>query len=179
MELAVLVLFALVGLVLVGSVAFSLPGGWVMLLLGVVLEATDTLLLGKQNHVTFGWWALGGGMVLCLFGEGIEMGAAALGAKKGGGSRRSAIGSIVGGLLGGMVLTFFIPIPVVGTLIGALAGTFLGALFGELSGDADKKTKDAVRPAIWATVATIAGNVVKTGLAMAAWLVLMASAALT
>ena len=83
-----------------------------------------------------------------------------------------------GGVLGGLFLTFLIPIPILGTLIGALLGTFLGALIGELSVDAKKSTKDAVRPALWATAATLMGNIVKTGLTMAAWLVLMASAIL-
>jgi hypothetical protein len=177
-EVAVLALFALVGLVCVGSVAFSLPGGWAMLGLALILELTDTLIFGATTHVTFGWWAIGGGVLLALLGEGIELGAAALGVKKGGGSRRAAIGSIAGGLLGGLFLTFLIPIPIIGTLIGALLGTFLGALIGELSVDAKKSTKDAVRPALWATAATLMGNIVKTGLAMAAWLVLMASAIL-
>lgn len=178
MEVLLLVLFALIGLACVAAVPFSIPGGWAMLALGLVLELFDTLLLGVNSHVTFGWWALGGGVLLCGLGEGIELGAAALGAKKGGGSRRSAIGSVAGGLLGGLVLTFLIPIPIVGTLIGALAGTFLGAFVGELSGNPDKKTKEAVKPAIWATVATVLGSGVKTALAMATLMVLMASAVL-
>jgi len=178
-EVVLLVAFALVGLVCVGAVAFQLPGGWAMLALGLILELFDTTMLGTNTHVTFGWWALAGGAVLCGFGEAIELGAGALGAKKGGGSRKAAIGSIVGGLLGGIALTFLVPIPVIGTLLGALGGTFLGALVGELHGNPDKKTKEAVKPALWATAATVLGSVVKTALAMAAWLVLIASAVLT
>ena len=176
MSIAVVIILAIVGICCVLTVAFGLPGAWVLLALAVGVELADPLWVeGGTTTIGWGWILLGG--ALAGLGELIEFGASAVGVKKGGGSKRGAVGSVIGGILGAIFLTFLLPIPVLGSLVGALAGTFAGALIGELTAEDAPEAKDAMKPALWATIATIIGNVIKTALALMVLVVLIAPAA--
>ncbi len=175
MSVGVLIGFAVLGLACVLTVAFGLPGVWILLALALGIELADPLWV-EGGTTTFGWGWLAFATLLAGLGELVELGASALGVKKGGGSKRGAIGSVAGGILGALFLTFLIPIPVLGSLIGALLGTFVGALIGELSAPDPPDAKEAMKPALWATLATIIGNAIKTGLALIVLVVLLTAA---
>jgi uncharacterized protein YqgC (DUF456 family) len=171
----IVIVFAVIGLCCVLTVAFGLPGVWILLALAFGIELADGLWV-EGGTTTFGWGWLLFATALGGLGELVEFGASAVGVKKGGGSKRGAIGSVIGGILGALFLTFLIPIPVLGSLIGALLGTFIGALVGELSAPQPLEAKEAVKPALWATLATVVGNAIKTGLALVALVVLLTAA---
>ena len=147
----------------------------ILLLLAVIVEVADGYLLGgtPSTFGPYGAWLIAGGFGLAVIGELMDLAAGALGAKKGGASRRGVIGAFVGGLGGALVGTFLIPIPLIGTLLGALGGTFAGALFGEMNDPENKKTADeALKPAAAATLGRVLGTVAKAGIVGVVWLVL-------
>jgi uncharacterized protein YqgC (DUF456 family) len=152
-----------------------------MLALAIVVELVDGRWLGPGTS-TFGWGLLAACVVLAAIGEGLELVSGLLGTKAGGGTRRGMWGSVAGGLVGATAGTFVVP--VVGTLGGALGGTFLGALWGEMSaakaldadGEQGQRARDALRPAIAATVSRALGTVAKLGIGGAIWVALAVAA---
>lgn len=126
----VLVVFVFVGW---GLAVFSLPGNWL-----IVGSTALYAWLGpaSDSRLAIGWWVVGSLVVLAVIGEIVEFAASALGAKKAGASKRSAVlalvGSVFGSLLGGLV---GVPIPVLGSLIGAVVGAALGASVGAICGE--------------------------------------------
>ena len=169
-----LILFAVLGLACVIAVLPGLPGTWMLLGLATAIELLDGYWLAPGADPTFGWWALGAGLALALIGEAIEAASGVLGVKAGDGSKRGMVGAFLGGILGALFGTVLIPIPVLGTLLGVLLGTFGGALLGESTGEDKKAMGDAVKPALLATVARIAGTVTKTAIATIVWVGLLA-----
>lgn len=167
-------IFALLGAACVFSIVFSLPGGWIMLGLAVILELADSLYLPAEKTQTFSWWVLGVSFGLLLLGELLEFAAGAAGAKTGGGSKRGMVGALIGGIAGAIICTFFVP--VVGTLVGALLGTFIGALVGEMSGEQAKTMRGSMKPALGATIGRVLGTVSKIGIALAVWITLSVAA---
>lgn len=169
--------FAILGAVCVVLVVLQLPGGWIMLALAGVIEFVDRAYLPEGSPPTFPLWLLVTVLVLMVIGEIIEFISAAEGARRGGSSRRGAIGALIGGVVGAIVLTpplMFIPI--VGTLIGAIIGTFAGAVVGEITA-ADRKTmRQSVKPATGAAIGRIAGTVAKVGITIASWITLSVAA---
>jgi len=179
MAVAIAVVFAVLGALIAATVLLGLPGTWLLLTLAVIVELADGYLLGgaPSTFGAYGWWIIGGGFGMAILGELLDLAAGALGAKKGGASRRGVVGAFVGGLGGALVGTFFLPIPLIGTLIGALLGTFAGALLGEMNDPENKKTADeAFKPAAAATLGRVLGTVGKAGIAGVVWLVLTAAA---
>ena len=179
---AVAGVYAFLSALCVLSIIVGLPGTWMMLALAVVVELVDPRWLPGPEATTFGWPLLAGCIALAVVGEGLEFVSGMLGTKAGGGTRRGMWGSIAGGLLGATAGTFVIP--VIGTLGGALLGTFLGALWGEMSaaqaldgsqaqGD---RAKDALRPAVAATISRALGTVAKMGIGATVWVVLAVAA---
>ncbi len=169
-------MFLLLGAVCIVLVIFQLPGVWIMLALAGIIEYCDRFYLPLDDQQTFGWWVLGACVLLAVIGEIVEFVAGALGAKKGGSSRRGMIGALIGGIVGVFVfmpMLFFIPF--FGPLVGAVLGTFIGAVVGELSAERSTIT-GSIKPAIGATIGRVIGTMSKLGLAMAVWLVLTVAA---
>ncbi len=169
-------LFVLLGAACLVLVVLSLPGGWVMLGLGVVINLLDGLYLPETAAETFPWWLLACAFALLCIGELIEFVAGIAGAKRGGATKRGMIGSLIGGIVGAIVLSPLIPIPIVGALIGALVGTFVGAVIGELGGASPMTVRGSMKPAIGASIGRIVGTTSKLGIAIAAWIVMSVAA---
>ncbi len=169
---AVLFLFLSAGCLVLTLV--GMPGVWMMIGLAVLVEVSDGWYLSEGTQETFGWWLLGICVLLALVGEGLDLAAGALGAKKAGSTRRGMVGALIGGL-GGAILGIGIPIPVVGSLIGAVIGTFAGAMIGEMTGQ-DATAAGSIKPATGATVGKILGILSKLPIALAVWIGLCVAA---
>jgi len=168
MTIAATIVFAILGLICLGLIVIGLPGTWILLALAAILEMTDHLWLDPSiEPVLFGWWLIGGCVLIGLVGEALEFATGAVGTKVGGGNKRGMVGAFVGGLAGALVGTPLLPI--IGTLVGALVGTFLGALVGEITGPEAKETKEALPAAIAATIGRVLGTVAKLGFAVVIW----------
>jgi len=169
--------FVLLGAGCLVLVALGLPGGWLLLALAAGIEFfVDPLYLPGVSQPTFPPWTLWTSLLLLLVGEVLEFGASALGAKRGGATRRGMVGALAGGLVGAILLTPVIPIPVVGTLLGALVGTFLGALAGETTGRRPSSLRGSIKPAAGATVGRVLGSMSKLGIGLVVWIVLSVAA---
>jgi uncharacterized protein YqgC (DUF456 family) len=110
----------------------SMPGNWVI----VAAAALDAWLMPSDTRFDIGWQVVAVLVGLAIVAELLEVAASALGAKRAGGSRRSAvlaIGlSIVGAFAG---VSFGSVIPLIGNLVGAIVGAGLGALIGAMLGE--------------------------------------------
>jgi len=170
-HIIVSILFGAFGAIFTLSVVLGLPGAWMTLGLAVLIEVIDDWWRATPGESTFGWWLLGACAIVAVVGEILEFAAGALGAKRGGSSRRGVWGALIGGLVGA-VLGLGIPIPIVGSLIGALIGTFAGAIIGEMTDD-EVTLKQTLKPAAGATIARIIGTLAKLPLAMVIWVALV------
>ena len=125
-EILVISLLVLACLVGVAMTAVRLPGTWLIVASaagytwGEGWPRTSPTLLG----ILIG---------IALLGEGIEVLASVVTARRAGASRKAAWGGMFGGILGMIFLSFLVPIPIVGTMIGALVGCFAGATLVEMS----------------------------------------------
>ena len=173
--LSVATLLFLLGGACVLAVVVQLPGVWVFLGLALAVELGDALYLPAGERTTFAWPVWATGLALAGLGELLELVAAALGVRKGGGSRRGLVGAIVGGLLGVFLTPLFAFVPVLGVLLAVLLGTFVGAFLGELS-HARHTMHSALGPALWAAAGRLVGTTGKVALATVVWLVFTASA---
>jgi uncharacterized protein YqgC (DUF456 family) len=131
------VLFAWIGVLLT---ALTLPGIWVAIAAAGVAQWWSLASRGAGGAGSaagtpavpmFSWWTLGVCVALGLLAELVELLASAMGARKMGGSRRGAVGSVAGALLGALLGTFLIPVPVLGSVLGAAVGAGAGALLTE------------------------------------------------
>ncbi len=113
-------LFSLLGVALT---LLTLPGTWLAILVATGLQA--------WRGDLFSWWTLIACATIALAGEAIEIAASALGAAKGGASRKGALAAVVGSLIGAVGGSLFLP--PVGTIMGAVLGAGLGALWVEHS----------------------------------------------
>jgi len=169
----VAVLVVLAGALSVFLVVIGLPGTWLLLGLALLIELVDHWWLEGEAPVTFSWWLLGACTVLALIGELLEFLAGALGAKRGGASRRGMALAVVGGVVGGIVGVPFGLI--VGAFFGAVLGTFLGAVIGELTRPGTE-LRDTLRPAIGASIGRVLGTLAKLPIAIAVWVALSVAA---
>ena len=160
------IIFGVLGFFCVGLVLIGLPGAWILWAIGVGIELLDYLWAG-EGVTTFGWLPLGLCVIVLGLGEVMELATGAVGTKLGGGTKRGMIGAFVGGMLGGLIGTGLLPI--IGTLIGALLGTFSGALVGEITGPEARAAKEALGPAIAATIGRVIGTAAKLSVAMLVW----------
>ena len=174
MSFLVAAIFALLALGCVGLVLVGVPGTWAMLLGAVGIELLDGAWLAGSDPTTFGWGLLAVAALVAALGEGIDLFSGVLGARKAGASKTGIATSFVGTLLGALAGSWWIPIPIVGSLLGALFGTFAGALGGEAL--VRSEPREAVRPALFATAARLAGTAVKAGLGGLIWVVLVGAA---
>jgi len=120
-------LFFVIGLVGIALALIGLPGTWLILLVGVIVEFV--------RPGTFSMWTIGAGGALAIGAEIAEFAAGAVGARKAGGSKRAVILAVVGGLIGAIVGTFVIPVPIVGTIAGAGIGSGACAMLAEMTVD--------------------------------------------
>jgi uncharacterized protein YqgC (DUF456 family) len=117
-----LLLITVAGLILV---ACTLPGLWLL----TAAAAVYALITHEQP---LGFKTLLALLLLSLAGEGLELLAGGVAAKKAGGGRRGMVGGIVGGILGGIIGSFFFPILL--SIVGICIGSFVGAAGLELLG---------------------------------------------
>jgi uncharacterized protein YqgC (DUF456 family) len=166
-QVAIVGMFAGVGLACLLAIPIGLPGTWILLALAALLELA---------HPTFGWRAIAIGAGLAAAGEGLEAAAGILGAKWGGATRRGMIGAFAGGIAGAILGSPLIPIPLIGTLIGALLGTFAGAFYAEWTAER-RRSRDANVRAAWAALlGRLAGTLGKLGFGVATFAVLVTAA---
>ena len=126
---AILLLVLLIGWVLT---VLGMPGNWLMCL----ASAVHAYLMPEDSVASFGWGVVVAMVVLALLGELIEFGASAIGAARGGGSKRAAVLAMFGSLAGGIVGIFIgLPIPLIGPVVAALLFAAVGALLGAMLGE--------------------------------------------
>ena len=152
LEIIIFALFTLLSLVLSSSTLIGVPGGWIFLVIGILLEIFDQEIgLPKSS---FGAWVLISSSVLIVISELLELAASMIGTKFGGGSKKGMWGSFFGTIFGAILGTFFIPIPLIGSLLGALLGAFFGAYIVESNAEGNE---NALRAAIFATIGRFFG----------------------
>jgi len=156
---SIVVTFALVGIALTAA---TLPGIWVMILAATGCQTW--LMLREPPQQMFEWWTLGACLIIGLIAEVVEIFASAVGAKKAGGTRRGAIGSVIGALAGAVLGTVFILIPVLGTIIGAALGAGAGAIIAERH-NGRKTWREASTIGAGAAAGRLAATVAKVGFA--------------
>lgn len=110
----------------------TLPGNWI----AALLVAIYFFAVPQGERISIGWLEVFGVIAFALLGEILEFAAAALGAKKAGGSTRATVFAVIGSMIGAMVGVFFgIPVPIIGNVIGALLFGALGATGGAMLGE--------------------------------------------
>lgn len=109
-----------------------LPGTWLI----VLSVGVYAYLVPNDWRVDIGWGIAAVVLGLAVLGEVVESLAVAVGAKRAGGSKRSALlalcGSIGGGLAGGVL---GLPVPVIGPIVAVVLGAAFGATAGALLGE--------------------------------------------
>jgi uncharacterized protein YqgC (DUF456 family) len=147
---AILILIFAVGLGWLLTLV-AMPGNWL-----IIGTAAIYAWLGPQTGVAqLQWETVVALIVLAIVGEIAEFLAGVVGARRAGGSPRSAIYSLIGSLVGAIGgATVGLPIPVVGSAIGAVVGgavgAFAGAAYAEHSlGEHMDKSMKVGRAAFW------------------------------
>ncbi len=151
------VLITLLAPLSVALVLITMPGTAVLLAVAAVLQVWRGDLIGWDTLA----WCTG----FWLVGEIIEIVASALGAKKAGGSRRAAIGSILGALVGAIGLPLLLPFLFpLSALAGAALGAGLGAVLAERSLP-EKTWKHSMKVGTGAAAGRLVATVCKTAIA--------------
>lgn len=169
------VIVAWVGVLLT---ALTLPGIW-LAVAGACLaqwwswEARTGA--SPPGPLMFSWWTLGVCAGLGVLAEVVELLASAAGARKMGGTRRGAVGSVVGAVVGAVAGTFLIPIPVLGSVLGAALGAGVGALLTERR-LGEKTWAESGRIGAGAAVGRLLASLAKVGFAGVIALVLTVAA---
>jgi len=173
-QIACALLLVLVSVFLWALNLIGLPGNW-LVLAAVSLYAYFT---PATSRADVGWQTILVMIVMALGGEAVEFLAGSLGAKKAGGSRRSAVLALCGSMIGGLFgLTVALPIPIIGSVAAALLFGGLGALGGAVLGEQWKgrAIEDSLRvgqSAFWGRLFGTFGKAIVGGLLL---LVLIAS----
>lgn len=155
MEIAIGIGVVLVCGASVGLTLLTLPGTWVMVLVGLGVRLWQPEMLS--------WWTIAALLALASLGEILELFASAVGARRTGGSRAGGVGAIVGGLIGAIAGT---PVfPVLGTIIGAVVGAGLGALVVE-RGMGKRTWRESARSGLGAAQGRFIATVLKGVIAM-------------
>jgi hypothetical protein len=135
-------------LIVLGFAGLILPA-----LPGIPLVFAGLVLLAwAENFVHVGWITLTVLGVLALLSYGVDLLAAAFGAKRFGASPRAVIGAALGAFIG-----IFFGLP------GILLGPFVGAVIGEVSGRASLMA--ATHAGVGATLGLLFGALLKIALA--------------
>lgn len=166
-DIVVIGLLVLACLVGVAMTAIRLPGTWLIVLSAAGYAwsegwpRTSLTLLGILTGIA-------------LLGEGVELLASIMTARRAGASRKAAWGGMLGGILGMVFLSFIVPIPIVGTMIGALVGCFTGATLVEIS--ARKDMFRGTKVGFFAAMGFVLGAVAKIVVALAMSGILLSAA---
>lgn len=146
-----IVLWLLAGLLIV----LGLAGLIVPILPGIPLVFAGLVVLAwAENFAYVGWMTLAVLGLLAVLSYGVDLLAAALGAKRFGASPRAVTGAAIGALIG----VFF-------GFAGILLGPFLGAVAGEFSQRASFRA--ATQAGLGATLGLLFGALLKVALAFA------------
>ncbi|MFZ2875612.1 MAG: DUF456 domain-containing protein [Phycisphaerales bacterium] len=149
--IVVVIVAALLGVILT---LLTLPGTWVLLCASLLVKLWQPGLMP--------WWVLVAAGLLAVVGEAIEFFASALGAAKGGASRRGAIGAVLGSVVGAVAGSpFLFPL---GTIVGGVVGAAAGTMIAE-RGTANKTWAEASRAGGGAAAGRLVATVAKTGVA--------------
>ncbi|MBK9188181.1 MAG: DUF456 domain-containing protein [Phycisphaerales bacterium] len=163
----VLIGAVLTGLVGIALTAITLPGCWLITLVAAGLA------LWRPELVS--WWAVGAAVVITLIAEGVELAASALGAARGGATRKGAIGAVIGSIIGALAgAPLLFPI---GSILGAAVGAGLGALVAE-RGIGGRTWRESAKAGGGAAVGRFIAVVLKTGMAAALAILLPLAVAL-
>ena len=166
-------IFMLLGFCCLLLIIAQLPGTWIMITLATLIQcANQAWLLPAGSIVSTAWWSIGIAFLIGIIGELIEFISSGVGAKAGGGSKRTAWGAIIGGMLGAILMTIIIPVPIIGTLIGVLIGCFLGAIIGDMTSKDRPTLSKSVVPAISATIGRVLGTTFKLIFGIFVWAIL-------
>ena len=152
-----LALVALIGVVLT---LLTLPGVWLTLL--AALGCQWAWAAWSHEALLFDWWTLGILAAVAMAGEIMEIVSSAVGAKRGGGGRSGAWGSILGAFVGAIAGSFFLPI--IGTIAGAVLGAGAGAVAAE-RGISGRTGAESMKVGTGAAGARAVALVVKTAIA--------------
>ena len=167
MQLTLAILAVLITMLAGGAgvllTVLTLPGVWLTLLVAAGLQLA-------YPEPPFSWYTLGACTALALIGEVYELVAAPAAARRKGGGRSGAWGSLVGSIVGAIAGSFVVPI--VGTIVGAVVGAGVGALSFE-RGIGQKTWREATSIGTAAAKGRFVGTVVKTLVAVAVCLVLV------
>lgn len=139
----------------------TLPGIWLAILAAGLVQWWHIV---RYDVPMFSWWTLGVCVGIGAAAELIELFASAAGAKKAGGTRRGAIGSVIGGVIGAIGGSIAIPIPVLGTIVGAAAGAGAGALLLEKAGG-EKTWTQVGKIGAGAAAGRLVATIIKSSLA--------------
>jgi uncharacterized protein len=157
MEYAAASILALVSLIGLALTIVTLPGAWLICAAAVLVKA-----LWVPD--IFEWWLVAVLVGLAIVGEVIELVAGALGAAKGGGSKKGAIGAVLGTLAGAIGGSFFIP--PIGTVIGAVAGAGIGSAAAEMYW-AKRSWQDAAKAGTGAAIGRLIATFFKVSITLA------------
>jgi uncharacterized protein YqgC (DUF456 family) len=147
----VLIVFAWLGVLLT---LITLPGLWLALLAGVGVAIWQPELIS--------WWTVGAAGAIAVIAEVLEFAAGAMGASKGGSSKKGAVGALIGSIAGAILGSpIFFPL---GTIVGGVIGAGVGTMLIE-RGVHKKTWQDTTRAGKGAAVGRLAATVIKTALA--------------
>jgi uncharacterized protein len=155
-------LLAITTLVDWGLNVIGIPGNWITVGVAILYTA----LLTSDSRVALSWPVVGALVALAILGEIVEFVAGAAGAKKAGGSKRSAVLALIGALAGGILGIFIgIPIPVIGPIVSAILFSAAGALSGAMLGESWKgrtweESWGVGKAAFWGRILGTVGKIV-------------------
>ena len=150
----ILSVVALAGVILT---LLTLPGTWLIVLAALLIK------LWQPERMS--WWIIGIAIGLAALGELVELGASALGAAKGGATKRGALGAVVGSVVGAIVGSIVPPFPL-GTIVGGVLGAGLGTFLVE-KGVAARTWGQAARSGGGAAAGRLVATLAKTSIACA------------
>jgi uncharacterized protein len=147
--------------------AVRLPGTWMVVVAAIAYG-------WWKEWQPIGAWTIAILIALAVVGEGLELLASVITARRGGASPRAAWGGLIGGIVGAFTLSFLVPIPLIGTVVGALAGCVGGAVIAEMS--VHPSIGRSTRVGVFSGIGFAMGMLVKVGLTIAmSGIVLMAA----
>ncbi len=149
-------IMGIVGVLGVIATLFSLPGIWLIVSTGIVVD----LIKPETFSLTTLLVAVGAG----LLAEIVEFVAAGAGAKQAGGTKRSSFGAIIGAVVGAIVGTPFFPI--IGTIVGGVLGAGVGAMLMERTRD-ERTWGQTWRVGQGAAIGRLVATIIKAGFAIA------------
>ncbi len=156
---ALVILASLAGIILT---LITLPGTWVALTVAAAVAWWRPELLS--------WWTVFAALGVAIVAELVEFLASALGASKGGSTKKGALGALIGSIAGAIVGSpFLFPI---GTIAGAVVGAGAGTIIIE-RGVLRKTWSESTRAARGAAVGRAVATVAKTALATIIALILV------